>query len=70
MAKQVRRKNTYMTSKPMRLKKKKRKLWKRYIASKSNYDRQNYIRYKNDLRAMTRNLRSDLEKKPSKNGEK
>ena len=65
-AKQVRKKNIYMTSKAMRLKNKKRRLWKRYITSKSNYDRQNYIRCKNDLRTMTRNLRSDFESKLAK----
>ena len=45
-AKQVRKKSIYMTSKAMRLKNKKRRLWKRYIPSKSNSDRQNYIRCK------------------------
>ena len=50
----------------MRLKNKKRRLWKRYITSKSNYDRQNYICCKNDLQTMTRNLRSDFESKLAK----
>ena len=65
-AKQVRKKNIYMTSKAMRLKNKKRRLWKHYITSKSNYDRQKYICCKNDLWAMTRNLRSDFESKLTK----
>ena len=39
----------------------KRRLWKKYIATRTRYDRENYIRYKNRLRALTRNLRQNFE---------
>ena len=55
------KKNIYMTNAAMRLKNKKSRLWLRYLASKSRYDRNNYIKCKNDLRQLTRKLRRDYE---------
>ena len=55
------KKNIYMTNRAMCLKNKKRRLWIRYLASKSRYDRNNYIKCKNDLRELTRKLRRDYE---------
>ena len=62
----LKKKNIYMSSEAMRLKNKKRRLWKRYVESKCNYDKQTYIRCKNDLRTMTRNIRRQFEKKLAK----
>ena len=53
--------NIYMTNRAMRLKNKKRRLWIGYLASKSRYDRNNYIKCKNDLQELTRKLRRDYE---------
>ena len=50
-----------MTNRAMCLKNKKRRLWIRYLASKSRYDRNNYIKCKNDLRELTRKLKRDYE---------
>ena len=50
-----------MTSKAIRLKYRKARLWKRYLSMKSQYDRGMYIRANNELRHMTRILRSDFE---------
>ena len=52
------KKNIYMTNRATRLKNKKRRLWIRYLASKSRYD---YIKCKNDLRELTKILRRDYE---------
>ena len=53
--------NIYMTNRAMCLKNKKRRLWIRYLASKSRYDRNNYFKCKNDLRELTITLRRDYE---------
>ena len=45
------------------MKNKKGRLWLRYLASNSRYDRKNYIKCKNDLRQLTRELRRDDEQK-------
>ena len=55
------KKNMYMTNGAMRLKNKKGRLWQRYLASNNRYDRKNYIKCKNDLRQLTRELRRDYE---------
>ena len=50
-----------MTNRAMRLKNKEGRLWIRYLASKSRYDKNNHIKCKNDLRELTRKLRRDYE---------
>ena len=50
-----------MTNEAIRLKNTKGRLWKRYITTRTKFDRENYIRCKNDLRALTRTLRSNFE---------
>ena len=65
-ANNTKKKNIYMTSDAMRLKNKKRRLWKRYLYTKSNYDRQNFINSKNILRATTRKLRREYERNLAK----
>ena len=44
------KKNIYMTNEAIRLKNTKGRLWKRYIATRTKSDRENYIRCKNGLR--------------------
>ena len=56
------RKNLYMTRESSRLKNTKARLWKKYILTRSQFDRDKYIKCKNKLRSLTRNLRSDFEK--------
>ena len=53
--------NIYMTNEAIRLKNAKGGLWKRYITTRTKFDRENYIRCKNGLRALTRTLRSNFE---------
>ena len=55
------KKNIYMTNEAIRLKNTKGRLWKRYITTRTKFDRENYIRCKNGLRALTRTLRSNFE---------
>ena len=55
------RKNIYMTSEAIRFKKKKTRLWKRYVATKTRYDMDKYIQCKNTLRTLTRKLRCDFD---------
>ena len=50
-----------MTSDAIRLKNRKARLWKRYVATKTRYDREKYIYCKNTLRTLTRTLRCDIE---------
>jgi hypothetical protein len=57
------RKSIYLTIEAIRAKDKKNKLWKRYKISNSNYDRLRFVRAKNDLRRLTRKLRSEFERK-------
>ena len=49
-----------MTSDAIRLKDRKARLWKRYVATKTRYDRDKYIYCRNTLRTLTRTLRCDL----------
>ena len=37
------------------------RLWKRYITTRTKFDRENYLRCKNGLRALTRTLTSNFE---------
>ena len=55
------RKNIFMTNEALRLKNTKHKLWKKFISSRSNYDRNKYNSCKNSLRKLTRKLRRDFE---------
>ena len=55
------KKNLYMTREARRLKNKKIRLWKKFLATKSTYDRNNFTRCKNSFRALTRKLRRDFE---------
>ena len=56
------KKNLYMTSEAIRLKNTKARLWKKYVSTRSNFDREKYIKCKNKLRQTTRILRGDFEK--------
>ena len=58
-----RRTNIYLTNEAIRLKNAKNRAWKRYLSTRTNYDRVSYIRLKNTLRNLTRNLRSSFEMK-------
>ena len=55
------RKNIDMTAEAIRLKNAKSRLWRRYVATKTRFDRDKYIRCKNNLRSLTRKLRRDFE---------
>ena len=55
------RKNIYMNKEAIRLKNAKRRLWKRYLSTKTKYDKDQYKLYKNRHRAMTRDLRHGFE---------
>ena len=52
-----------MTNEAIRLKNAKGRLWKRYITTRTKFDRENYIRCNNGLRALTRTLRRNFEQK-------
>ena len=56
-----------MTGEAIRLKNKKAKLWKRYLSTRSRFDRVKYTKCKNKLRSLTRTLRSNFEGLLSKN---
>ena len=60
------RKNIYLTPDAMRKKDLKNRLWRRYKHTKSHYDRTRYVRTKNSLRSLTRNLRRTFESKLAK----
>ena len=55
--------NIYLTNEAIRLKNSKNRAWKRYLSTRTNYDRVSYIRVKSQLHNLTRNLRSSFEKK-------
>ena len=59
-------KNIYLTPDALRKKDLKNKLWKRYKKSGSIYDHRRFTQVKNELRALTRKLRFNLEKKIAK----
>ena len=60
--KRSKKRNIYMNNEATRLKNKKQKLWKKYVASKSAEDHENFDKCKNNLRCLTRTLRKDFEK--------
>ena len=55
--------NIYLTNEAMCLKNAKNRAWKRYLSTRTNYGRVSYIKLKNKLHNLTRNLRSSFEKK-------
>ena len=55
------KRNLYMTNEALRVKNKKQKLWKNYLASQNEQDRRKYISSKNNLRMLTRTLRRQFE---------
>ena len=50
------KKNLYMTREARRLKNKKIKLWRKFLATRSSYHRNNYTRCKNSFRALQGNF--------------
>ena len=60
--KRSKKRNIYMNNEATRLKNKKQKLWKKYVASKSAEDHDKFVKCKNKLRSLTRTLRKDFEK--------
>ena len=56
-------KNIYMTTKAIRIKNAKCRVWKRFVATKIRYDKVKYIQIKNRRQALTRKLRLDYEQK-------
>ena len=56
------KKNIFMTTEAIRLKNRKQRLWRRFKTTKSRYDREIYIQCKNELRSLTRNLRTKFER--------
>ena len=60
------KKNIYMTREALKKKKKKRSLWLTYLHTQDPIDYARYIRCRNDLRRLTRNLRQNFEKKLAK----
>ena len=56
-----------MSSDALCLKNRKNKLWKKYLVSKSSDDFYRYFKVRNDLRTLTRTLRSDYERNLSLN---
>ena len=57
------RQNIYITREAIRLKKKKKKLWAAYIRHQDDINHAQYVRSKNDLRRLTRNLRKSFEQR-------
>ena len=60
---QKKKNNLYMTSAALRLKNRKQRLWKRYTKTKDLYDHSTFTKAKNELRTLTRQLRTAFEKK-------
>ena len=58
---------TYKNKDAIRLKNKKRKLWTAYTHTQDEISYARYVRCKNDLRRLTRNLRKDFERKIAAN---
>ena len=59
---QKKKKNLYMTREALSLKKKKKRLWKKYARTKNIVDHGRFARVRDKLRALTRSLRRDYEK--------
>ena len=56
------KKNLYMTSEAMQLRKKKRELWCNFVKSKDTVDHARFTRCRNRLRGLTSRLRKDFER--------
>ena len=59
----MKKKNLYINGKANQLKKKKGTLWRHYTRTRDPVDYARYTRCRNELRALTRNLRRDFERK-------
>ena len=56
------KKNMYLTAEAIRKKDLKNKLWRRYKRTKFDYDHERYLQAKNQLRTLTRTLRTQFER--------
>lgn len=61
------RRNLYMTQEAMTLRKRKQKLWRKYVQSQDILDHARYARVRNELRGLTRKLREEYERGLVKN---
>ena len=61
------KRNLYMNNNALRLRKKKERLWKRYLDSGQDSDYAKFAKVRNELRATTRNLKKSFEKDLTKN---
>ena len=59
----VSRRNIYMNGQALRMKKRKEQLWRVYLHSRDALDYCRYVRCRNQLRTLTRNLRKRFEEK-------
>lgn len=57
------RRNIFINKEAIRLKNNKRKLWSAYTNTRDDISYARYVRCKNDLRCLTRNLRRDFERR-------
>ena len=62
-----RKRNMYMTNKALRLRKRKERLWKRYLDTGQDSDYCKFAKVRNELRTMTRSLKKSFEKGLLKN---
>ena len=62
LIKQRKKKNVYVSSDVLHLKNHRNKLWKKYVTTKSVDDFRRYSMVRNELRTLTRTLRSDYER--------
>ena len=58
----TKKRSIYMNHDALRLKNTKNKLWRKYLTKQSKYDHDKYVNCKNQLRNLTRKLRTDFEK--------
>ena len=61
------RRNIFINKEAIRLKNRKRKLWTAYTYTRDNISYARYVRCKNDLRRLTRNLRKNFERRLAAN---
>lgn len=66
----TRKHNLYMNKDALTLRNKKKKLWKKYVSTRSTSDYESFVRCKNSLRSLTRNLRKKFEKALAFKGKK
>ena len=65
--KQQRKHNVYMNREAIKIRNMKQKLWRKYTATRSITDYCKYVKCKNHLRKLTRDLRNKLEKSLANN---